>query len=64
MSASKRVRGSIWKHPSKKKGFGMSIGAYSLKKGDRHFVLKPVNGGRTRVYESPQAAKNDGWEKQ
>lgn len=55
-------RGSIWKNRSKKSGFSKSIGSYSFsEKGNRHFVLTTVKGGKTRVYESPAAAERDGW---
>ncbi len=56
------ARGSIWQNKSKKSGFGKSVGSYGCDgNGDRHFVLTSVRSGRTRVYESPQAAERDGW---
>ena len=59
---SQRVRGSIWIHPSKKRGYGRSVGSYYDKPGkDRQFNLTPVRGGKAREYSSHQAAKADGW---
>lgn len=54
---------TVYKNSKKAKGYSMSIGAYNTWKGDLHFILKPVNGGRTRVYESQKAAVADGWYK-
>lgn len=51
----------IWKNNKKKKGYGISYGSYNLYRGDRHFILTPVNGGKTRRYESAAMAKADGW---
>lgn len=59
----KRIRGSVWKHSSKKKGYGLSFGSHNKRKGDRYFVLTAIKTGKTRVYESYQAAKSDGWKK-
>lgn len=61
------VRGSTWKHISKKAGYSQSIGSYSyqgakkLYGNDRYFVLTSIRTGKTRTYESPQAAIKDGW---
>ncbi len=63
------ARGSIWQNKSKKSGFGKSRGAYGyskgnepqIKDGDRYFILTSLRSGKTRVYESPQAAMRDGW---
>ena len=60
--AVKRVRGSVWENTAKKEGFTTSVGSYEYRSaGDRHFVLTSVSTGKTRVYESPQAAKDAGW---
>lgn len=59
-----RVRGAVWKHPSKKKGYSRSVGGYDLHRGDRNFFLTPLNGGKRKMYASPQAAKADGWVKE
>lgn len=57
-----RIRGSVWQNNSKKAGYSSSIGSYGYStKGDRHFVLTAVKTGKTRVYESPKAAENEGW---
>lgn len=56
------ARGSIWKNSGKRKGFSKSIGSYGYRKsGDRYFVLTALKSGKSRVYESPEAAKRDGW---
>lgn len=58
----KRIRGSIWKNSGKRSGFVKSHGSYEYRKaGDRMFVLTAVRSGRTKVYESPDAAERDGW---
>ncbi len=62
--ATKRVRGAIWKHSSKKRGYGRSVGSYDLYKGDRHFILTPLNGAKRKLYDTPQAAIKDGWKKE
>lgn len=62
-----RVRGSTWKNTHKKKGYSQSIGSYAyqgakkLYGNDRYFVLTAISTGKTRTYESPQAAEADGW---
>jgi hypothetical protein len=57
-----RVRGSTWKNTTKKRGYGESVGSYDFRtKGDRYFVLTVIKTGKTRVYESAEAAKSDGW---
>ena len=59
-----RVRGSIWTHPSKKRGFGRSVGEYDSYKGKRHFFLVPVNGGARKRFANPGAARAAGWVKE
>lgn len=59
----KRIRGAIWKHKAKKRGYGLSYGSHNKRKGDRHFILTAIKTGKTRVYESFQVAKADGWKK-
>lgn len=62
MARTERHRGSIWKNTSKKKGYSQSRGSYGYtSKGDRHFKLTSLTTGKTRVYESPDAAEVDGW---
>lgn len=57
-----KARGSVWGNKSKKKGFTQSIGSYGYSKaGDRFFKLTSISKGKTRVYESPDAAQDDGW---
>lgn len=62
-SKAERVRGSIWK----KRGQKPSVGSYKyqgakkLYGNDRYFLLTPITNGKTRAYESPQAAMKDGW---
>lgn len=57
-----KARGSIWANKSKKSGFSNSIGSYDYhKSGDRFFKLTAIKTGKTRVYESPNAAERDGW---
>lgn len=57
MSYKVRVRGSIWISKSNVK----AVGSYAFRaKHDRFFVLTYVTG-KTKVYESPEAAKADGW---
>ena len=51
----------VWACTKKKAGYVRSYGSYNIYKGDRHFILTPVNGGKTRRYESHEAAKRDGW---
>lgn len=57
----KRIRGSLWKNSSKRKGYGAAIGSYLTKNGDREFVLTVQKTGKTHPYPSPQAAIRDGW---
>lgn len=58
----KKARGSIWKNSSKRAGMVKSVGSYEFRKdGDRIFVLTAVKSGKTKVYESPNAAIRDGW---
>ena len=55
-------RGSLWANKSKKKGYSQSIGSYGYAaKGDRFFKLTSVSTGKSRMYESPDAAQADGW---
>ena len=55
-------RGSVWANNSKKKGYSQSVGSYGYSKaGDRFFKLTSSKDGKTRVYESPDAAEADGW---
>lgn len=54
-----RVRGSIWISKSNVKAVGSYAYAFR-EKHDRFFVLTYVTG-KTKVYESPEAAKADGW---
>ncbi len=56
-----RVRGSIWKNSSKRKGYSQAVGSYRTKAGDREFVLTVQKTGKTHPYPSPQAAVRDGW---
>ena len=56
------VRGSVWNNSKKKKGYSKSIGSYGWNTaGDRYFKLTAVVSKKTRVYESPQSAIEDGW---
>lgn len=58
----KRVRGSVWENTKKKKGYPVSVGSYFFTgPRDRAFKLTPLKGGKSRVYESPDAAMDDGW---
>jgi hypothetical protein len=60
--ASARVRGSTWNNKRKKKGFKKSVGSYYQNKpGRKEFRLTAVNGGKIRVYDSPQEEKANGW---
>ncbi|CAB4149878.1 hypothetical protein UFOVP558_44 [uncultured Caudovirales phage] len=55
----------VWRHPSKKKGFGRSTGSYNVWRGDRYYTLTTISEPKkTRRYESPQAAARDGWVKE
>lgn len=63
-----RTRGSVWKNPSRKAGYSLSLGSYEYRdarmqteRGDRYFVLTSIKSGKTRVYESTFAAIDDGW---
>lgn len=57
-----KARGSVWANNSKKKGFSQSVGSYGYSKAnDRFFKLTAISTGKTRVYESPDAAQDDGW---
>lgn len=60
-NGSKRVRGSVWSS-DKKNHFTAAVGSYRYNsKDDRYFVLTSKRNGKTRSYESPQAALADGW---
>lgn len=52
-----------WVNVKRKKGYARSKGGYNVYRGDRHFVLTSLKDGKTRRYESHEAAKADGWEK-
>lgn len=57
-----KARGSIWANKSKKKGFSQSTGSYGYSKaGDRFFKLTAISTGKSRVYESHNAAMREGW---
>ncbi len=57
-----KARGSIWANKSRKSGYSQSVGAYGYSKaGDRYFILTAIKTGKSRAYESPVAAINDGW---
>jgi hypothetical protein len=47
----------MWSH----KKHGLAKGSYNVKRGNRHFTLTNLKSGKTRVYESPFAAKKDNW---
>lgn len=56
------ARGSVWANNSKKKGYSQSVGSYGYSKAkDRFFKLTSIKTGKTRVYESHDAAEADGW---
>lgn len=57
----KRIRGSLWKNSTKRRGYGCAVGSYLTINGDRQFVLKVKKTGKTHPYPSPQAAIRDGW---
>ncbi len=55
-------RGSIWINRKLKKFQAWkAMGSYSHATGDRMFTLTNVKSGTTHAYESPEAAKADGW---
>lgn len=60
-------RKSIWKNSGKRAGFSKSTGSYEyrgakkLYGNDRYFVLTALKSGKTKAYESPEAAQRDGW---
>lgn len=56
-----RIRGSLWKNSSKRKGYSIARGSYFTTNGDREFVLTTEKTGKTHKYPSPQAAIRDGW---
>jgi hypothetical protein len=62
--ATKRVRGSKWKNRKHK---GVYIGKYIKPRGNRRFMLVPVDAASTtaksHIFNSPQAAKTLGWAK-
>lgn len=64
-AAVKRVRGGLWVNRTfKKYKKWIAQGGYSKHSGDRHFILTDTLTGKTRVYESPEAAKHEtkgGW---
>lgn len=57
----KRQRGMFWKNTKVKKFKSwIAQGSYNVKRGDRWFVLTNKTG-TTRMFESPEAAKAEGW---
>lgn len=55
------MKKAIWKSNKSKFKKWVGVGSYSVRRGDRHFVITNTNSGKTHVYESHEAAKKDGW---
>lgn len=57
------ARGSIWKNKKIKKFKNwVALGSYAyINKHDRVFVLTNQKSGKTRTYESHEAAREHGW---
>ncbi len=52
----------VWYSTKKKRGFKRSTAGWKeVSKGDRFFVLIPIGGGKTHIYDSPSDARADGW---